>query len=106
MKRYIIAARVGSPDLLLANIKRRKLAWFGYVIRHDSPCETELQGTLEGVRRRGRRRKSWMNNVKEWKSLTMDALLPAAHDRPYWMKISVSSSSITLPPNAPDWSRE
>ena len=29
-------------------VKRRKLAWFGHVTRHDSLSKTIVQGTLEG----------------------------------------------------------
>ncbi|KAH3891784.1 hypothetical protein DPMN_015892 [Dreissena polymorpha] len=50
---------------------------------------------LEGGRRRGRQKKSWMDNVKEWTSLTMDELLLAAHHRPDWQMIIVLSSLIS-----------
>ncbi|KAL8561519.1 hypothetical protein ACOMHN_057213 [Nucella lapillus] len=44
----------GEQEPLL--VKRRKLAWFGHVNRHDSLAKTILQGTVEGGRRRGRQR--------------------------------------------------
>ena len=53
---------------LLATVKRRKLAWFGHVTRHESLSKTILQGTVEGWRRRGRQRKCWMGDIKEWTS--------------------------------------
>ena len=55
--------------------KRRKLAWFGHVTRHDSLSKTILQGILEGGRRRGRQRKCWMDNIKEWTSLPLPKML-------------------------------
>ena len=55
---------VGSQEPLLATVRRRKLAWFGHVTRHDSLSKTILQGTLEGGRRCGRQRKCWMNNIR------------------------------------------
>ncbi|KAH3715250.1 hypothetical protein DPMN_057956 [Dreissena polymorpha] len=40
-----------------------KLTWFGHItIRQESLCKTVLQGTLEEGRRRGRQKKSWMDN--------------------------------------------
>ena len=42
---------VGPQKPPLATVKRRKLAWFGHVTRHDSLSKTILQGTLEGGRR-------------------------------------------------------
>ena len=38
---------VGPQESLLATVKRRELAWFGHVTRHDSLSKTILQGTLE-----------------------------------------------------------
>ena len=39
---------VGPQEPLLSTVKRRKLAWFGDVTRHDSLSKTILQGTLQG----------------------------------------------------------
>jgi hypothetical protein len=99
-----VSAFVGPQEPLLATVKRRKLAWFGHVTRHNSLCKTILQGTLEGGRRRGRQKKSWMQNVKEWTGLPMDELLTTAADRPGWRRISAASSLMS--PRRPDRSRE
>ena len=48
----------GQQVPLLTVMKRRKLAWFGHVMRHDSLSKTILQGIVEGGKRRGGRRKS------------------------------------------------
>ena len=39
---------VGPQEPLLATVKRRKLAWFGHVTRHDSLSKTIFEDTLEG----------------------------------------------------------
>jgi hypothetical protein len=36
----------GKQEQLLSMIKRRKLAWYGLVTRHDSLSKTILQGTV------------------------------------------------------------
>ena len=91
-----ISFLVGPQEPLLATVKRRKLAWFGYDTRHDSPSKTILQGTLEGGRRRGRQRKCWMGNIKEWTFLPTPELLTNAFYRKDWKMIS-SASSVTFP---------
>ena len=75
---------VGPQEVLLASVKRGKLAWFGHVTRHDSPSKTSFQGTLEGGRRRGRQRKRWMDNIKEWTYLPMAELLDRVSCRKGW----------------------
>ena len=59
--------------------KETEVARFGHVTRHDSLSETIFQGTLEGGRRRGRQRKCWMDNSKEWTSLPMPELHYKGH---------------------------
>ena len=82
----------GTQEPLLATIKRRKFAWFGHATCNDSLSITILQGILEGGRRRGRQRKYWMDNIKEWTSLPMPELLTRASSRKDWNRTSVESS--------------
>ena len=72
---------VGFQELLLATVKRQKLAWFGHVTCHDSLSKTILRSTLEGGFRHGWQRKYWMDNVKKWTSLPMPKLLTTASCR-------------------------
>ena len=76
--RSLVSSYVGPQEPLLTTVKRRKLAWFGHVTRHDTLSKTILQGTVEGGRRRGRQRKNWTDNVKEWTDLSIPALLTTA----------------------------
>ena len=98
-----INSLVGPQEPLLAAVKRRKLAWFGHVTRHNSLSKTILQGTLEGGRRRGRQRKCWMINIKKWTSLPMPELLRKASCRKDWERISAESSLVS--PRRPSRSR-
>ena len=82
----------GPQEPLLATVKRRKLAWFGHVTRHDSLSKTILQGTLENGRRLGRQKNCWMDNIKEWTSLPMPELLTRAFCRKDWKRIPAESS--------------
>ena len=51
---------VGPQEPLLADLKRRKLAWFGHLTRHNSLSKTIPQGTLQVKRSHGRQRKCLM----------------------------------------------
>jgi hypothetical protein len=54
----------GKQEQLLSVIKRRKLAWYGHLTRHDSLSKTILQGTVNGSRRRGGQRKTGLIKLK------------------------------------------
>ena len=86
--------RVSPREPILTTVKRRKLAWFGHVTRHDI-SKIILQNTLEGWRRHGRQRKCWMDNVKEWTSPPMPHLLTMASYRKDRKKISAESSLVS-----------
>ena len=65
----------------------------GHVTRHvDSLYKTILQGTLKGGQRRGRQRKCWMGNIKEWISLPMPDLPTRASCKKDWKRIPAESS--------------
>ena len=70
-----------EKEALPATVKRRKLAWFGNVTRHDSLSKTVLKGTLEGGQRCGRQRKCWMDNIRVSAFLPMPELLTKASYR-------------------------
>ena len=77
---------------LLSVVKKRKLLWFGHNTRHCGLSKTTMQGTVQGGRRRGRQRKNWHENIKEWTGLHTQELLSAAVDRERWMKVAVSAA--------------
>ncbi|GFR80155.1 endonuclease-reverse transcriptase [Elysia marginata] len=90
--REVVVAYVGPQEPLLATVKRRKLAWFGHVTRHDSLSKTILQGLVEGKRRRGRQKKAWCDNIKEWTGMAMYELVRSASDRDAWRQKTASSA--------------
>ena len=87
-----IKARAGQQENLLGTVKRRNLAWFGHISRHNSLAKTVLQGTLEGGRKRGRQVKRWADNLKEWTRLDSPTLTRLAEDRPAWRSLSYDVS--------------
>ena len=60
---------MGPYEDLLTSVKRRKLKWYRHVTRSSGLAKTIQQGTVQGGRRRGRQRKRWEDNIKEWTGL-------------------------------------
>ena len=56
--------------------------------------ELFLQGPVQGGRRRGRQRKQWENNMKEWTGLEWNILLRKAENREESRKLVVKSSVV------------
>ena len=96
-----IGGAIGPYVDLLTSVKRRKLKWYGHVTRSSGLAKTILQGVVQGGKRRGRQRKRWEDNVKEWTGLEWNILLRKAENRKEWRKLVVKS---TVAPNGqPDY---
>ena len=61
-----IQAAIGEYDELLTLVKKRKLRCFGHVSRSSGLEKTILKGSVKGKRKRGRQKKRWEDNIKEW----------------------------------------
>ena len=86
---------IGVHDNLLTMVKKRKLRWYGHISRSSGIAKTVLQGTVKGARRRGRQKKRWEDNIKEWTEMEFGDSLRAAEDREGWKGI-VATSSVVL----------
>ena len=92
-----VKARTGNaigPYEDLISIKRCKLKWYGHVTRLSGLAKTFLQGTVQGGRRRGRQRKRWEDNIKEWTGLGWNIILRKAENREEWKKLVVKSTVV------------
>ena len=89
-----IGNAIGPYEDLLTSVKRRKLKWYEHETRSSGLAETILQGTVQGGRRRGRQRKRWEDNIKEWTGLEWDILLRKAENREEWRKLVVKSAVV------------
>ena len=72
---------VGVHDDLLNMVKKRKLRWYDHTSSSSDMAKTILQGTVKGARRRGRQKKRWEDNIKEWTRMGFGDSLKAAEDR-------------------------
>ena len=85
---------IGPHEDLLISVKRRKLKWYGHVKRSSGLAKTILQGTVQGGKRRGRQRKRWEDNIKEWTGLVWNIILRKAKDFEEWRKLVVKSTVV------------
>ena len=87
--RNTISRAMGTNNLedLLSIVIIRKLKWYGHVTRSKGLSKVILQGTVEGKRRRGRQRKKWDDNIREWTGLPLASTQALAHERERWREV-------------------
>ena len=68
---------------LLDTVKARKLAYYSHTMRKQGNCLDKeiMQGTMPGVRRRGRQRTAWIDNIKSWTGLSVEESIIMTEDR-------------------------
>ena len=84
-----VMEKAGTEAQLLETIKKRKLTYFGHIMRKKGNClEKEMiQGTTSGKRRKGRPRMMWMDNIKTWTGMTTEAIIRTANEREQWKRV-------------------
>ena len=96
--RNMVFQAIGPHDNLLAIVKQRKLKWYGHISRSSGLAKTILQGTVRGSRKRGRQKKRWEDNVREWTGLDFATSQRAVEDRIRWKEMMRTSSAVRLRP--------
>ena len=89
-----ILAAIGKSDELVTLAKNRKLRRFGHVSRSSDLAKTILQGTVKGNRKRGRQKKTWEDNIKEWTGKDFASSTRAAENRSRWKGFVANSSVV------------
>ena len=79
-------------------VKKRKLRWYGHISRSSGMAKTILQGTVKGARRRGRQKKRWEDNIKEWTVMEFGDSLRTAENREGWKGIVAMSFVVSQRP--------
>jgi len=85
--------RLSTEREILLSIKRRKVAYFGHVIRGPKYELLQLivQGKIEGRRGVGRKQLSWLRNIRNWTNIrTVENLVHTALDREKYANVIAS----------------
>ena len=88
---------IGVHDGLLTMVKKRKPRWYGHISRSSGRVKPVLQGTVKGAMR-GRQKKRWEDNIKEWTGMGFGDSLRAVEDREGWKGIVATSSVVPRRP--------
>ena len=94
-----IQAAIGEYDELLTLVKKRKLRWFGHVSMSSGLAKTILQGKVKGKGNRGRQKKGWEDNIKEWTGMDFASSTRTAENRSRWKGIVANSSVVPRRPS-------
>jgi len=95
----VIRRELGQTETLVSRISKRRLTWFGHVVRMEDkrlPVKA-LYYYMDGKNTRGRQRKTWMGNVRQdlpEKDMDLRAALDTIRDRGRWRHLVKTSSSV------------
>ena len=73
---------------LLAEIKRRKLSYYGHVRRHETIQKQILEGKIAGKKTRGKPRTSWIGNVVATTGKKINHCSELALERDEWRSMA------------------
>ena len=97
-----VLEKIGSAITLRSSTARRKLRYFGHIIRHTNLERDIIQGQAEGLRGRGRPPASWMGDMR---ALTGGIVVEAtrlACSRVVWRAL-VSATPARVHNTSPEW---
>ena len=83
-----VLQRVDSQRTIFIDIKRRKLKYFGHIMRKNGFQRILMDGKVDGKRGRGRPRTSWSSNIAEWTGLRYEKLVRATQQRATWRDVA------------------
>eukprot|EP00794_Sanderia_malayensis_P016388 gene16388-biopygen12078 len=75
------------PESVVEIIKRRKLKYYGHQTRKQAQAKVIIEGRVEGRRERGRPRRQWEDDLKQWSGCSMEELRRAAEDKERWRRL-------------------
>ncbi len=79
---------IGYEISLMREIKTRKARYFGHIIRGERIQKELMEGKVEGTRKRGRPRRTWMSDIQEWTQMTYTQCARRAVCRRDWRGVT------------------
>ena len=83
---------------LLAQIIKRKMAFFGHACRNNkcNLVKTCILGMMSGKRRRGRPRMQYIDNIKKWTRASLEENVRLSEDRSAWRERSCAAGAANV----------
>ena len=72
------------PEPVMGVIMMRKLKYFGHRVRRNGMARALIEGNVEGERGRGRPRRQWKDDLKQWTGRGLGELGKLAENREEW----------------------
>lgn len=78
-----VLRRVNKERDLLHTVKCKKTSYLGHILRNDKYYILQLiiKGKIEGKRSIGRKKLSWLRNIRNWTGLNFEELIRTAENR-------------------------
>ena len=79
-----VLRRVNKERELFHVVKKRKTAYLGHIMRNEKYrfLQLMIKGKIEGKRGIGRKKMSWLRNIRQWTGLRdIQTLIHTAQDR-------------------------
>ena len=82
--------------MLWSSITARKLRYFGLIMRKEDENLEKciITGMVEGTRGRGRPRRMWCEDIKEWTNLSTEELLQSTKDSAAWRTVVCRAANV------------
>ena len=93
-----IRKAIGPYEELMSTVKRHKMKWYGHVTRASGLAKTVPQGTVRGERGRGRQRKWWEDNIRDWTGLELSDAVRRAEEQEEWRMLVARSFGAPMVP--------
>src|SRR6218665_2295359 len=78
---------IEEDETLQQTVLRRKLGFFGHVMRSDGLEKGMMLAHADGTRRRGRPRRKWMDEIHEVTGLKLAGLRDVTTERKKWRRL-------------------
>ena len=84
-----VLERVGHEEILLRNIQRAQLRYFGHIARRDATSleKIAMLGFVEGTRSRGRPLQRWTDNIRGLVGTSLAECIHQAQDGSGWCEV-------------------
>ena len=84
-------SRLTGLQPIMNRVRARKLRWYGHIKRCSLPVKVAVEGNVPGNRGRGRPRRRWRDDIKEWTKKSWSDLNCLVKDREKW-KVFIKNS--------------